>query len=101
MSGEKLLFELMSEFCGDDQAVGGVFVTDHMEFETGYRCFTSDGVSFDVIQEYVCEPNEVSEYDGVDSDGHSYEFRDGLDGFKNVTLDEATTMLKEKADVYI
>lgn len=101
MSEEKVLFDLMDEFCGEDQAVGGVFISDHLEYETGFRCFTSDGISFDVIQEYVCEPDEVDEYEGVDSDGFSYEFRDELDGFKNVSLEEATELLKRKANEFI
>lgn len=101
MSKEKVLFDLMGEFFGEDQAVDGVFVTDHMESEMGFRCFTSSGLSFDVIQEYACEPDEVDQYTGVEYDGYTYTFRSELDGFKKLTLGEATNILKKKIDEFI
>lgn len=101
MSREKVLFDLMELFVGDDQAVEGIYITDKMDSEIGYRCFTAIGVSFDVTREYVCEPDEVHQYEGVYSDGWVYEFRTELEGFKTISLEDAIKGLKMKADEFI
>lgn len=51
-----------------------------------FRVYHKAGYCFDVKREYICEPEEVDQYDDVYKDGFSYSVFDEWDGFKTMTV---------------
>jgi len=72
------------------------------EREGKFRVYHSKGFCFDVKKEYVCEPDEVGSYDGVESDGFTYSYYTEWEGFDNtLTLKEAFKLIKSNSHLPI
>lgn len=64
-----------------------------------FKVYNSDGYCFELKKEYACEPDEVSQFEGVDSDGYCYTFCEPWDGFKEAGIDKAISIFQEFARV--
>ena len=63
---ERELFELMDGLPEDPQNGLGVHEND---MEEGFRVYHKDGYCFDIGREFICEPEEIEEYESVDENG--------------------------------
>lgn len=72
------------------------------EREGKFRVYHANGFCFDVEKEYVCEPDEVKDFEGVESDGFTYSFFAEWEGFDNsLSLTEAFDLIKNNSHLSI
>ncbi len=98
---EKRLFDLI-EATGEtlDGSIHIIDMIKEQKYQTDeregkYRIYHKDNICFDVEKEYVCEPNEIKDYDEVWPDGFNYTFYAEWEGFKNdFTLLDAIKLIK-------
>jgi hypothetical protein len=72
------------------------------EREGKFRVYHAKGYCFDVEKEYACEPDEVKDLEGVESDGFTYTFYAEWEGFdNNLTVKEAFELIKTNSHLHI
>jgi hypothetical protein len=67
-----------------------------------FRVYHANGFCFDVEKEYCCGPDEVKDFEGVESDGFTYSFFAEWEGFdNNLSLAEAFELIKNNSHLPI
>ena len=62
------------------------------------KIYHGKGHCFELEKEYICEPDEVSNFEGVYKDGYCYTFCEPWDGYTEIGLDKAIELLSEYAN---
>ena len=63
------------------------------------KIYHGKGHCFELKKEYICEPDEVLNFDGVCDDGYCYTFFEPWDGFTETGIDKAIELLNEYAEI--
>lgn len=103
---EKMLFEIV-EATGETLNGSLHIISNNSDIpvderEGEYRVYHIDKICFDVKKEYVCEPDEIDQYENVWSDGFTYSFYQEWEGFKNdLTLEGAIKLIETNSHLPI
>lgn len=97
----KTLFDLfnilhdLGEMLEGDVHIIDISESPYDDVDKKYRIYHARGYCIDIGREYCCEPDQVSEYEGVYEDGYNYTYFCEWDGFVSLMEDDVLNVMQD------
>lgn len=98
---EVIIYKLAQEIInthGDRVDSMDLIEDNHGDYEF-IKIYHGKGHCFDLTKEYICDIDDVENYENVYKDGYCYTFCEPWDGFTQIGIEKAIKLLNEYAKI--